>query len=1033
MRRSPVERLIQKVKREFNKCTYIGDIQITDDEYVILKKCFELGYSQICKSPSHETINPLFAVALVQVGIRFYDGKFWPHVKREFNIDKLDGVHQGWIGRSFYKTLCKYGKFHVEENELINNILLHCFITKYYADDLFDFLFAYYQIDLDRDLSRNNPDMRRYLMESMKKGEASARAYKIKKHTADAVSVNEKGCKLRVARILRLMDNALFHNIYPITSQNRISQMFCLWAKSSDKFDIEKKRINGLNRYGTKRYSTPYIHFNGKNTAINLVLPPQYIRLEDEEEIPHIAWRVIYPDSEYSFDVDSSSCVTGCKTSKVENVILPKEHLFEEIKIELWKNNEERIQKFKIKPDTIRFFDRDWDMMDSAIYSKYLPSGQAFAFTQPNEVLMCDANSIIGVEKMLGYDLYTLDLKKGDVIRLPDGRAKSIGKPLEEGVLQQNLVSGAYAMKEGVKYTIYSSIPSIYFRMHPAQEKGTLLIINGERHHLDLEQCVFFSIDEETKEKGYVLQLNNYIGKTDFYDIIIDIPNNKKERRYSFAYIKGFGFEYDGAPYIFKEKGVISFADQVKVISTSEDILCDGQRFVFNISPIVEHLTFFVDSNNKRMDVRVYLPVFKWSFDGKIWDIYPPNTIWYEEIPNTIYFKHPDSELTFCMDPLIGDDDDLADQTFELEFSKKAQHYFECDTRRILSWLGNESTKRVLYIRDSNQDIPFLTVLTGSYFEECQALYNEITKDITISASVEGRGHLAIDIYYEDQCIIEKEKYDGGDIHLFLPNHKGHLQIVLYEQFVDEFFDDEIEYRESDRKILSILNPNDYSGKSFVITQAELLKTNVLGRFEMYDTYYIFIEKPLVTGRYDEYKSNLYIVIDAKPKLVSKVIAKFVVSDDITTIRLESIDERRLWFEMALRKFVSIDMSLMNMVNQGNRYRDVILFKWFYKETNFNVKLAPEEDDALDFNKFKLLSRKYNWPVDKTDLPKNIKKLLEKEKIFSTDSIITYGVTQLLKIPKMQREQVVIILEELKRVGYIIQHYDELVSYYKLQ
>lgn len=85
------------------------------------------------------------------------------------------------------------------ENEFMNNILLHCFITKHYANDLFDFLFAYYQIDLERDLSRNSAEMRTYLMQTMSKGEASARAYKIKKHTADAVSANEQGCKIRVA------------------------------------------------------------------------------------------------------------------------------------------------------------------------------------------------------------------------------------------------------------------------------------------------------------------------------------------------------------------------------------------------------------------------------------------------------------------------------------------------------------------------------------------------------------------------------------------------------------------------------------------------------------------------------------------------------------------------------------------------------------------------------------------------------------------------------------------------------------------
>ena len=117
--------------------------------------------------------------------------------------------------------------------------------------------------------------MRKYLMQSMSKGESTKRAYKIKKHTADAVSANPKGCKIRVGRILRFMDNALFNDSYPSNSQNRIAQLFCEWAESSKKFDIEKKRTRGLNHRGEKRFSTPYIHFDTKSEHFCLILPQQ--------------------------------------------------------------------------------------------------------------------------------------------------------------------------------------------------------------------------------------------------------------------------------------------------------------------------------------------------------------------------------------------------------------------------------------------------------------------------------------------------------------------------------------------------------------------------------------------------------------------------------------------------------------------------------------------------------------------------------------------------------------------------------------
>lgn len=199
-----------KINRQFKTCRYIGDIVISEDEYIILKAYLRSICRKYLNTSERYITSPIFAVALVQIGIHKYDGRFWPHVEREIDME-LPGSYQKWIGRSFYKTLEKYNKYKVAENEMMNNILLHCFITNYYASDLFDFLFAYYQIDLERDLTSNSKEMRDYLMQSMASGENTARAYKIKKHTSDAVAFNTRGCKIRVGKILRFMDNALFY------------------------------------------------------------------------------------------------------------------------------------------------------------------------------------------------------------------------------------------------------------------------------------------------------------------------------------------------------------------------------------------------------------------------------------------------------------------------------------------------------------------------------------------------------------------------------------------------------------------------------------------------------------------------------------------------------------------------------------------------------------------------------------------------------------------------------------------------------
>lgn len=116
-----------KINRQFKTCRYIGDIVISEDEYILLKAYLRSICRKYLNTSERYITSPIFAVALVQIGIHKYDGRFWPHVEREIDME-LPGSYQKWIGRSFYKTLEKYNKYKVAENEMMNNILLHCFI-----------------------------------------------------------------------------------------------------------------------------------------------------------------------------------------------------------------------------------------------------------------------------------------------------------------------------------------------------------------------------------------------------------------------------------------------------------------------------------------------------------------------------------------------------------------------------------------------------------------------------------------------------------------------------------------------------------------------------------------------------------------------------------------------------------------------------------------------------------------------------------------------------------------------------------------
>lgn len=1015
------ERLARRIKRDFLKCTYIGDISINEEEYAILKQFLLHGYHKILTSASHEIIDPLFAVALVQIGIRHYDGRFWPYVKKELGSERIPQNQQNWIGTSFYKTLLKYKKFHVGENEFMNNILLHCFITKYYADDLFDFLFTYYQLDLLRDLSRNDKKMRNYLMKSMSKGEVTARAYKIKKHTADAVLANPKGCKIRIGRILRFMDNALFYDLYPINSQNRIAQLFCKWAKSSQKFDIEKKRTRGLTHAGEKRFSTPYIHFDTKRECFYLIFPQQYIHLEDNEEIPRIDWKVNIGEDTKELSTSPDSCVTGCKTEKIETFILPPKSLLNEVNIELWKNGSERIRRFKIRSDSVRFFDSDWDMIDSETYAKYLPVGNAFAFCSPGKALLSDSDSVVASEKKLGYDLYTLKLEKGDILRLPDGKAKSVGKPLEEGILSQNLVFDACAIDSNTEYPIYRSVPSVYFRMTPAQENGTLIIINGTKHRFDTEKCIRFDADEETAEKGYLIKLRDLISVDGIYDMLIDVPNSRKERRFSFAFLSGFSYRFENAPYIFQEKGTIVFSENSRIRNAEALMSSYISRFDFDFLPNQDYLLFLCDTDNKPIRIRISIPVLKWKFDNEEWKICHPEEIWHKEFPKMIYIKYPGEEITFSMSPTMSETlaEDDENNSFSATFNKnKENQMFECDTRKMISWFGSEDIKRTLHLIINDVQIPFANILIKSYIESCNIVRDSYDRVDRVTITVYSKETSYVDIYRDEKLVLEKSLINRTKeytIPSFTENRK--YVVCLYTKEYDDFGSGDDLFDLCDKKEYIYNDLGNITNQTIRIFSAHLpeMKEKPISFSGEYCI------KKLTQKSVNEYEGILFSrKVDYRLSEMGKVGVCFLEKN---CVKLSATDIQFSFYY----GYMTESLYLMNapmLIRSANPREYMSLNEFFYKVEigDENKNPAPPKQTGI--------TKKYNYPLEKTPMKASIRRKLENSRLFSTDQIVDYGVDRLCTIPKIRQVDALDILDVLEKVGYRFSAIEQIRNHY---
>lgn len=823
--KTPEEKLVKKIKRSYDKVKYIGDIPIDDQEYDILIDILKNRVATMDSSFGYKD-DPIFTVALVQIGIRCYDGNFWSHVK-EILGTKIDSKKDK-IGSRFYHTLIAHNKNHLDENEIVNNILMHCFITKYYASDFFEFLFAYYQYDLDRDLEQHK-EMRDHLMSCMKKAENSPRAFRIKKGTADAATVNEKGCKIRVYNILKWIDAYLFEDRLPEDSTNRTAQFFVEWAKTSKRFSKEKGAYYSR---GKKHFRSPYLNFDLNKEEFKLILPVQTVPLLDDEETAELSWKVYYRDIVVNIDSETENTVIGCRNIETEVLGINPQDIFYGFKIELIKNGTEVIKRFPIKADSARFFDTDYDNISDA----HLPEGVVYMFVRRDEKVESDA--YYEVENLLNLDYYCFNLVKGNIVKKPDGKVLYVGKELHEGLREHYYIPNAKVMNSNSEIDIYSKTPSVLIKIKKTAQTGTLIIVNGKKNRFEMDDCIDFSQDS-TEYNYYLINLARYCDGDNIYTVDIDAPSDRKLRRYKFALIENFNYNFEGAPYIFKDEGRILFNKELSVEFKNRK----SNLFDFDIDSNTNTLGFNVNGFN----VSIEVPVFKWKMDSnEEWCLYEPDELWHKELPDRIYFHLPcNGGCIYSKQDVMCEEDE---QSIKLTADSE-NDCFVCDTRKIKTWLEMGEKLHELYVRFDKSDFKFITVITSCILTDCQLLSSVKDGQLEIKSTILGFSDCVVDVYNEkdNELIAEKLSLTSNGAKCKTDKLFGIFKLVFFEY--DDEGDDfgDAVYSEFAIKRIELKNENSLMSKKIKVDYAaEDANTQSIftaRKYDIRDTLTVHIDK----------------------------------------------------------------------------------------------------------------------------------------------------------------------------------------------
>lgn len=827
---SPQEKFYRHIETEFDEKSLIGDIEMPPESEPILKRYMKSALN--CIVDGEETVShpKVFSYGMVKLALDYYSNKtLWPHVEKVYGIH-LRQSHQSVVNNIFAKTLRKYGKLYDENTNLVvQNMCMHAFICSKCADQLFDYIFDFWRIDLcgsiENIIEDDGNDLFNVLIEEISQND-EYNVQDIMMHTTMALKLNTAGCKNRLRRILKMVDNSYFNDTDYSKSKNRINQLFEQWKRKESSSYMKELHRDSLGRKGTrgeKLLSRPTLLYKPKTASFVLYLPKQRLRNCTEEE--HPIWTVTTGSSTLS--VEPKLLRGKLLYTEETELSINTTDLFEEFDLVLHSENGVYYQK-KIKADNYRFFtNKDRNIEYDTILSKDI----RYLFTKKGFQPKFLNGSFTGEETWADeYDRYTIDPREGDILLLSD-QAVSVGIPLREGIIGKNRVAGVKAIYQDEPIEIVSDREQIFFKTTNKQFKGTALRV------FYFDKCIFsgrlcenefreFKVDESLKDiYGYIIDLHDYIKNNGIYRIELDIPRLAR-RNYRMCYIKKFKYRFLEAPYLFADHGTLSFPSYLDVITDSDwENTGSEKRLTFKITSHEQNENTYTITDQqlllkykfKQEEITMIfdLPVLYWKMAKQDeWSTQRPEDISIRNLPNNIYISGGLNVSTASL--AITNGGDLDENTAAIQHDVKNDLYY-FRMADLATFLNRDETIRNVHIIIDNKDSKFFGIVCKS-----RAVFKGLTGDFDRDRiigyfDIFGSNDYMVTLKYNNELIEEDIPVINGRFETESPVREGIYKIILYELEDDDSGFDSISYELGSYKF-NLIDVRNFSGKKAEIT-----------------------------------------------------------------------------------------------------------------------------------------------------------------------------------------------------------------------
>ena len=805
-----VTKLCKRINREITKKKYISDIRITEQEYSMLRGYLHYAVKMLNKTGVAPD-DAMFAAAMINVAIKAYrEGNFWGNFFKEIQLNPNTN-HQRNIGVKFYDVLEKYDLARVDAGEYVQNILLHCFVSDYYANSYFDFLFNFYRIDLDRDISRLDTDTMRALMDSICSEENVGRTYMLVQHIGQAMAANRRGATIRIRNHMKLLDKFFWDDSFEINTTHRLNNLMQKWARSSAEVISEMETFSTGRRRGAKRFAAPFIAFDDESRECVLTIPAQSIKRYDTEEI---FWKASGAINR-KFDVELSESVIGYKVHE-SMWDIPMSLALSDIQLELMTAEGEVIKRFPIKGADVRFFDDE----GYPVNAKNIKVGEVVSISKENTEIKSSA--LYDTDIIDGMLISFFHFEFEDILRMPNGKVVIVGKPeITNSIAGKGRIEGAACQLNDTKYDLYGKVPYLVLRMKEEKFNGTAVTINGRRHRLGDLDFESFTIDDRTGDSGYYVDLGSYLGeRDDLYRISVDIPGGATPH-WEFVYIKGFEVSFEEAPYVFEPRGTVVFADHIEINDINES--CEREPgvngFKFEINDIGRNLAFNTTVGDKTVDISVPVPAFFIrNADGE-WDSRIPTPVWHADLPDVIDLSVPHHNIKLYMDDVLSDS---GDTEREITYRKnQGDDHILCDITKFKSYLSGDDIARQLRMRFGDVDMNLMTIIIHSKVISLQIIGDYDANEMIVNADISGKAAYYVDIHKAGELIIEKAPLLNGTAKISHEIGNGIYEVEVFELVEDESGFGGEDYYSIGLYNQEMINPYDMTDRSFRIIQIE--------------------------------------------------------------------------------------------------------------------------------------------------------------------------------------------------------------------